>query len=756
MFYGQFGEDKYLSNFFDNNYKGICIDVGASDGIGGSNTYYFENNGWDSLCIEPIPESFNMCNNLRKHTINCCVSNYDNTNIDFNIVRLHNNNVSAISSLIIDDRLIESHKDLINNIEKISVKVKSLNTIFQEENISKNIDFISIDTENTEIDVLKGLDFNNYNVKFLIIENNFNENIIENYLKTQNFKKINRIAVNDLYVNNDYLNILIHNTFKITCANYYDVEDTHLGNVTDIVNILLQRYTTSYSNDIIISNNIFNRDTLIFVEKKLFITINNIKTNEEFKFIFNENVILDFDFIFDKLHQSIYTLQNLIQVSNGEIVDKYSILDLKIKYISCEQKIINIKNEMNMLYPHVKSHLSSYFYKLLLFINEQIWIDTDIIKELSINTNIDDTKKLQHFSEVSNRIFVNNQKRFRLKSYFNILNNSNIIECKSYFDNKCYIIVNSEKDIYDKISEINYLAISYDVIYFNVIYKDIIEKLFKNPNIQFITGENSAILSYDLNNYNIDNNIKDIFEFDTIKYKSAGLFGDYLNQLSVVCENFYKTGQKGELFITELNTDKFRFGVEYTYNDTYTIFCSQKYIKTYKIYNNEPVDIDLSTWRQKLGHISNSKYNWYDTYKYMYNVNWGSHQWLSCENSAKWNDKIIINITPYRFMSMQATTLLFEKIKNQLENCVFISNEKEHYDYFLNATNFNIEFYKPQNFEEIITIINSCKVGFFGYSSAAVIANSLHKPHYIIGIDGFEFNLNNLKSNMPHILDILI
>ena len=174
---------------------------------------------------------------------------------------------------------------------------------------------------------------------------------------------------------------------------------------------------------------------------------------------------------------------------------------------------------MNILYQHVQSNLSSYFYKLLLFINDQIWIDTDIIKKISINTNTDDAKQLKKFAEVSNRIFENNQKRFRLKNYFNILNNSNIIECKSYLDNKCYIIVNSEKVIYDKIPEINYLAISYDFICFNVIYKDIIKKLFKNPNMQFITEENSIILSCDLTNYSIDNNIKDIFEFDTIKYK---------------------------------------------------------------------------------------------------------------------------------------------------------------------------------------------------------------------------------------------
>jgi FkbM family methyltransferase len=754
MFYGQFGEDKYLSTFFDNNYKGICIDVGAYDGVNGSNTYHFEKKGWDSLCIEPIPESFVTCNAVRKHTINCCVSNYDKDNVDFNIVRLKGNNVSAISSLTIDNRLIESHKSLIDNIEKISVKVKSLNTIFQEENIPENIDFISIDTENTEIDVLKGIDFNIYNVNFLIIENNFNENIIEDYLKIHNFTKIKRIAVNYFYVNNNYINILIFNCFKITCANYYNKEDNYFGNVTDIVNILLRRYISYNNNDIVVCNEFFD-DTLQFEIKKLFITIKNIKNNIEFKFTFVENSTLDFSNIFNELQKSLSKI-NQIQLSIGEIVDKYSILDLKIKYISEENKITNIKNEMNILYEHVHYVLDSFFYKLLIYINEQIWMDTDIIKKLSINS--DDETKIKYFAEVSNRIFENNQKRFRLKTYFNILYNSNIMECKSYSDNKCFIIVNTETDIYDKIPEINYLAISYDFIYFNSEYKNIIEKLFKNHNIQFINEDSIKQLSVslDLINYNVDNNIRDVFEFDTIKYISGGKFGDFLNQLSVICENFYETGKKGELFISNIG-DNFSCGIDYTYNDTYELISSQKYIKKYKIYSNENINIDLSIWREKTDYFSSLNYNWYNIYRYIYNINWGKHKWLISPNyNKKWNDKIIINITPYRFISFDVFIRLFEKISDSIHNCVFVSNEKEHYDFFCEKTHITLEFYTPKNFEETVTIINSCKIGFFGFSSLAVIANALHKPHYMMGVNSIDYSFNNIKSTHSHILDIFV
>ena len=146
MFYSQFGEDKILSTYFNNDYIGVCVEVGAYDGISGSNTYHFENRGWETLCIEPTPESFNKCASIRKKCINCCVSNYDSENTEYFVVRLNGDNTSAISSLNIDERLIESHKHMINNIEKINVNVKTLNNIFKETNFPKKIDFISIDT----------------------------------------------------------------------------------------------------------------------------------------------------------------------------------------------------------------------------------------------------------------------------------------------------------------------------------------------------------------------------------------------------------------------------------------------------------------------------------------------------------------------------------------------------------------------------------------------------------------------------------
>jgi len=197
-YFGQHGEDKYIDTIFPNKTDGVCIEVGAYDGISLSNTLHFERKGWRALCIEPIPLSYEKCKQIRKETYNYAISNTEGDD-EFTIFALHDN-LCAISSLIPDQRLINSHRHLITNVEKCKVCKISLNSLLNEINFPTNIDFISIDTENTELDVLHSIDLNKYNVKLLVVENNYNEPYCEDYLKQYGYTKINRIAVNDFFI----------------------------------------------------------------------------------------------------------------------------------------------------------------------------------------------------------------------------------------------------------------------------------------------------------------------------------------------------------------------------------------------------------------------------------------------------------------------------------------------------------------------------------------------------------------------------
>jgi FkbM family methyltransferase len=201
-YFSQFGEDKFMESLFPERYIGTCVEVGAYNGINGSNTLSFEKKGWKCICIEPLPEHFEKCRINRKYSVNCCISNTNKDDVPFYVYELEGGNQSAISSLEPDMRLVKSHAHLIRKAgQEIRVKCRTLTSVLDEASFPLEIDFISIDTENTEIDVLKGFDFSKYKVKYLIIENNYNESICEDYLAPLGFKKFRRHEVNDFYMN---------------------------------------------------------------------------------------------------------------------------------------------------------------------------------------------------------------------------------------------------------------------------------------------------------------------------------------------------------------------------------------------------------------------------------------------------------------------------------------------------------------------------------------------------------------------------
>lgn len=198
--YGQKDTDKHISKYFSNIHNGICIEVGVSDGKRGSNTLHFEEKGWRALCIDPIPEHIESAKKIRKEVIEIACGK-QNGESDFYVFDIGEKNIlSSLSGLQPDPKLLISHGHLINKCYTIQVKVKKLDDIIKDLKI-KSINFISIDTEGTEIDVLMGIDLSGtaYEIGMLVVENNHEGKDCEKYLNKFGWKKIERHFVNDFY-----------------------------------------------------------------------------------------------------------------------------------------------------------------------------------------------------------------------------------------------------------------------------------------------------------------------------------------------------------------------------------------------------------------------------------------------------------------------------------------------------------------------------------------------------------------------------
>ena len=96
-----------------------------------------------------------------------------------------------------------------------------------------------------------------------------------------------------------------------------------------------------------------------------------------------------------------------IEVSDGEIVDKYSILCLKLDKIKNEEKRKQIQHEKNFLHEHAIKLIEKWllYYDLLSYVNRKIWDKTDEMKTLSPSNAT--------FAYVAHEIFSLNDQRFR-------------------------------------------------------------------------------------------------------------------------------------------------------------------------------------------------------------------------------------------------------------------------------------------------------------------------------------------------------
>jgi hypothetical protein len=119
-----------------------------------------------------------------------------------------------------------------------------------------------------------------------------------------------------------------------------------------------------------------------------------------------------------------------IEVSNGEIVDKVTILLIKKEKIKDSNKLINIEKELSFLLPCLKNmglEKNNKYFLLLKRVNCKLWDVEDNLRKLEKNNIFDTT-----FVELARKVYYINDKRCRLKNKINKITNSGLYEEKSY------------------------------------------------------------------------------------------------------------------------------------------------------------------------------------------------------------------------------------------------------------------------------------------------------------------------------------
>jgi len=118
-----------------------------------------------------------------------------------------------------------------------------------------------------------------------------------------------------------------------------------------------------------------------------------------------------------------------IEVSNGEIIDKLTILQIKLERIKDEQKLMNIRKEYDELQKRADSIIrrDNPLYKALYEVNCELWDIEDHIRDLERLKDFG-----RDFVETARSVYFKNDRRAEIKKEINIVTSSGLTEEKSY------------------------------------------------------------------------------------------------------------------------------------------------------------------------------------------------------------------------------------------------------------------------------------------------------------------------------------
>ena len=187
----QIFQDLFVLYFLKTKSKGFFIEIGGGNGVDLSNSYLLEKKyGWNGIICEP-----NKKNQL-------LIKKYRKTFLEKKPIDNRSANKIFFES---EDSYLSSLNYSENYIKKYSVKTISLEHLFKKKKINKIVDYISIDTEGNEFEIIKNFSFYKYKVNIISIEHNFQSKKRSQIKKLMNKYNYKRVFKNISYMDDWYI-----------------------------------------------------------------------------------------------------------------------------------------------------------------------------------------------------------------------------------------------------------------------------------------------------------------------------------------------------------------------------------------------------------------------------------------------------------------------------------------------------------------------------------------------------------------------
>ena len=192
--HSQLFQDLFVLFKLGNKRKGRFLEFGATNGKELSNSYLLEKNfEWEGVLAEPSPQWEKSLKENRPRTkiINECIYSESGEMIDFFVSK--NGDFSTINEFKESDIESMPGNTKARNEEGFTVKVPtiSLNDVFIKHFNGEKIDYMSVDTEGSELLILSKFNFEKYGPKIVTVEHNFTsaQKNLDNLFKENNYKR---------------------------------------------------------------------------------------------------------------------------------------------------------------------------------------------------------------------------------------------------------------------------------------------------------------------------------------------------------------------------------------------------------------------------------------------------------------------------------------------------------------------------------------------------------------------------------------
>ncbi|WP_204286674.1 FkbM family methyltransferase [Microbispora amethystogenes] len=198
----QHGQDAYVLAALGHRRAGYFLDSGASNGVRSSNTRLLEQEyGWTGICVEPNPHYYaELTANRRCFSVNCCLYDHDGT-------------VEFVEAGTIGGILGEYSPQMLTHVRRALelpddapmpvtvVPCRTVGSLLRQFGAPRVIDYWSLDTEGSELAILRTFPFGRYLLRMLTVEHNWgpDRRPVHDLLARHGFVRVAELGCDDVY-----------------------------------------------------------------------------------------------------------------------------------------------------------------------------------------------------------------------------------------------------------------------------------------------------------------------------------------------------------------------------------------------------------------------------------------------------------------------------------------------------------------------------------------------------------------------------